>query len=87
MSVLAVDMKRVALTFSLLTQLVVVFSSSLSVPVAVSVQDEVQTLKAQVEALLQRRQQDYNELEESLKKTFSKNIEIVNLKNEIRDLR
>lgn len=81
-SVFAVDMKRETFCCCLIIQLVVVFSSS-----SVSVEDEVQTLKAQVNALLQRRQQDYNQLEESLKKTLDKNIELSNLKTEIRNLR
>ena len=82
-SVLALDMKREAFRCCLIIQfVVVVFSSS-----SVSVEDEVQTLKAQMNALLQNRQQDYNQLEESLKKTFDKNVEVINLKNEIRDLR
>lgn len=82
MLVLVVNMKCAAFWFCVFSQLaVVVFSSS------VSVEDEVRALKAQVHVLLQRRQQDYNQLEESLRKTLEKNIETNNLKNEIRDLR
>lgn len=73
-------MKCATIWFCVLSQLVVVVFSA-------SVEDEVQTLKAQVNALLQRRQEDYNQLEESLRKTLDKNVEINNLKNEIRELR
>ena len=72
-------MKCVLFVHLVLSQIFVVFSFS--------VEDEVKTLKAQVETLLQRRQDDYIQLEESLKKTFEKNGEVENLKNEIRELR
>lgn len=73
-------MKYAKVWFCVLSQLVVVVFS-------ISVEDEVQTLKSQVNALLQRRQEDYNQLEESLRRTLDKNIEISNLKNEIKELR
>lgn len=79
MSVSVATMKCVTLVYLVLSQIIFVFSFS--------IEDEVKTLKSQVKALLQHRRDDFNQLEESLKKTFEKNAEIENLKNEIRELR
>ncbi|XP_023247193.1 protein scabrous-like [Copidosoma floridanum] len=47
----------------------------------------VKFLQEQVSALLEHRQEDYNALEESLKRSVEKNTELVVLKNEIKQLR
>lgn len=79
MCVLVANMKCVTLVCLVLSQIFFVFSFS--------IEDEVKTLKSQVKALLQHRKDDFFHFEESLKKTFEKNAEIENLKNEIRELR
>lgn len=73
------NMKCGTILFYVFSQILVVFS--------VTIEDEVQTLKIQLNSLLQQRHEEYNQLEESLKKTLNKNIEIDNLKNEIKELR
>lgn len=47
----------------------------------------VKFLQEQVTALLEHRQEDYNALEESLKRSVEKNTELVVLRNEIKQLR
>lgn len=44
-------------------------------------------LREQVKALLDRRQEDYNALEESLKQAMEKNTEFTILRNEVKQLR
>ncbi|XP_076650019.1 protein scabrous [Halictus rubicundus] len=52
-----------------------------------NVSDAIRSLQEQVNALLDHRQQDYNALEESLKRTMEKNTELFVLKNEVKQLR
>lgn len=47
----------------------------------------IKLLKEQVGALLEHRQEDYNALEESLKRAMEKNTELMVLKNEVKQLR
>ena len=47
----------------------------------------VKLLQEQVAALLDHRQEDYNALEDSLKRTMEKNTELIVLRNEIKQLR
>ncbi|XP_033332007.1 protein scabrous [Megalopta genalis] len=49
--------------------------------------DAIRSLQEQVTALLDHRQQDYNALEESLKRAMEKNTELFVLKNEVKQLR
>ncbi|XP_078042520.1 protein scabrous [Augochlora pura] len=49
--------------------------------------DVLRSLQEQVNALLDHRQQDYNALEESLKRAMEKNTELFVLKNEVKQLR
>ncbi|XP_076286127.1 uncharacterized protein LOC143211902 [Lasioglossum baleicum] len=49
--------------------------------------DAIRSLQEQVNALLDHRQQDYNALEESLKRAMEKNTELFVLKNEVKQLR
>ncbi|CAL7944179.1 unnamed protein product [Xylocopa violacea] len=49
--------------------------------------DAIRSLREQVTALLDHRQQDYNALEASLKRAIEKNTELFVLKNEIKQLR
>lgn len=51
------------------------------------VSDAIRSLREQVNALLDHRQQDYNALEASLKRAIEKNTELFVLKNEIKQLR
>ena len=83
MFVLAINMKCGAFWFYALSQLVVVVFSSSSV----SIQDEVQALKAQVKSLEQIRLSDHIFIHESLSRISDKNLEISDLKKEIRDLK
>lgn len=52
-----------------------------------NISDAIRSLQEQVNALLDHRQQDYNALEESLKRTMEKNTELFVLKNEVKQLR
>ncbi|XP_043524634.1 protein scabrous-like isoform X2 [Frieseomelitta varia] len=52
-----------------------------------NVSDAIRSLREQVDALLDHRQQDYNALEASLKRAIEKNTELFVLKNEIKQLR
>ncbi|XP_017884324.1 protein scabrous-like [Ceratina calcarata] len=52
-----------------------------------SIDDAIRSLREQVNALLEHRQQDYNALEESLKRAMEKNTELFVLKNEVKQLR
>lgn len=52
-----------------------------------SLGDTVKLLQEQVGALLNHRQEDYNALEESLKRTMEKNTELIVLRNEVKQLR
>lgn len=52
-----------------------------------NVSDAIRSLREQVNALLDHRQQDYNALEGSLKHTIEKNTELSDLKNEMKQLR
>ncbi|KOC61456.1 Protein scabrous [Habropoda laboriosa] len=52
-----------------------------------NVTDAIRSLREQVNALLDHRQQDYNALEGSLKRAIEKNTELFVLKNEIKQLR
>ncbi|XP_071868971.1 uncharacterized protein isoform X1 [Bombus fervidus] len=52
-----------------------------------NVSDAIRSLREQVNALLDHRQQDYNALEASLKRAIEKNTELFVLKNEIKQLR
>ncbi|XP_072755330.1 protein scabrous [Anoplolepis gracilipes] len=47
----------------------------------------IKLLQEQVTALLEHRQQDYNALEESLKRSMEKNTELIVLRNEVKQLR
>lgn len=47
----------------------------------------VKLLQEQVSALLEHRQEEYNALEDSLKKAMEKNTELIVLKNEVKFLR
>lgn len=47
----------------------------------------VKLLQEQMSALLDHRQQDYNALEESLRRSIDKNTEISVLKNELQQIR
>lgn len=47
----------------------------------------IKLLQEQVSALLDHRQEDYNALEESLKRSMEKNTELIVLKNEVKQLR
>ena len=49
--------------------------------------ETVRTLKAQVNALLERRQEDYRILEESLRKSLEKSSELSALRKEVTTLR
>lgn len=52
-----------------------------------NISDAIRSLREQVNALLDHRQQDYNALEASLKHAIEKNTELFVLKNEIKQLR
>lgn len=52
-----------------------------------NVSDAIRSLREQVNALLDHRQQDYNTLEGSLKRAMEKNTELFVLKNEVKQLR
>lgn len=52
-----------------------------------SLQDTVKTLKGQVSALLERRQEDYRLLEQSLRHSLEKNSELASLKADLDKLR
>ncbi|CAK9802447.1 Protein scabrous [Anthophora plagiata] len=52
-----------------------------------NVADAIRSLREQVNALLDHRQEDYNALEGSLKRAIEKNTELFVLKNEIKQLR
>ena len=52
-----------------------------------NVTDAIRSLREQVDALLDHRQQDYNALEASLKRAIEKNTELFVLKNEMKQLR
>ncbi|XP_054012624.1 protein scabrous-like [Hylaeus anthracinus] len=52
-----------------------------------NIADEIRSLREQVNALLDHRQQDYNALEGSLKRAMEKNTELFVLKNEVKQLR
>ncbi|XP_034254306.1 uncharacterized protein LOC117653058 [Thrips palmi] len=52
-----------------------------------SLQDTVKTLKGQVSALLERRQEDYRLLEQSLRNTLEKSSELAALKTDLDKLR
>ncbi|EFN81940.1 Protein scabrous [Harpegnathos saltator] len=47
----------------------------------------IKLLQEQVSALLDHRQEDYNALEESLKRAMEKNTELIVLRNEVKQLR
>jgi len=47
----------------------------------------IKLLQEQVSALLEHRQEDYNALEESLKRSIEKNTELIVLRNEVKQLR
>lgn len=47
----------------------------------------IKLLQEQVSALLDHRQEDYNALEESLKRSMEKNTELIVLRNEVKQLR
>lgn len=49
--------------------------------------DAIRSLREQVNALLDHRQQDYNALEGSLKRAIEKNTELFVLKDEVKQLR
>ncbi|EEB18093.1 hypothetical protein Phum_PHUM500990 [Pediculus humanus corporis] len=49
--------------------------------------DTVRTLKSQVNALLERRQEDFNILEESIRRSLDKNSELATLRKDLNDLR
>lgn len=52
-----------------------------------NLQDTIKLLQEQVSALLNHRQEDYNALEDSLKRTMEKNTELIVLKNEVKQLK
>nr|CAD7433421.1 unnamed protein product [Timema monikensis] len=52
-----------------------------------SLEDAVRTLRGQVSALLERRQEDYKLLEESLKNELEKNSQLSSLRDEVETLR
>nr|CAD7454461.1 unnamed protein product [Timema tahoe] len=52
-----------------------------------SLEDMVRTLRGQVSALLERRQEDYKLLEESLKNELEKNSQLSSLRDEVETLR
>nr|CAD7588806.1 unnamed protein product [Timema genevievae] len=52
-----------------------------------SLEDVVRTLRGQVSALLERRQEDYKLLEESLKNELEKNSQLSSLRDEVETLR
>lgn len=56
-------------------------------PADEDVSDAIRSIREQVNALLDHRQQDYNALEESLKRAIEKNTELFVLKNEVKQLR
>ncbi|XP_076678440.1 protein scabrous [Andrena cerasifolii] len=56
-------------------------------PADEDVTDAIRSIREQVNALLDHRQQDYNALEESLKRAIEKNTELFVLKNEVKQLR
>lgn len=47
----------------------------------------IKLLQEQVSALLEHRQEDYNALEENLKRSIEKNTELIVLRNEVKQLR
>lgn len=52
-----------------------------------SLEDVVRTLKGQVNALLERRQEDFRILEESIRHSLDKNSELATVKSELDELR
>lgn len=52
-----------------------------------NLRDTIKLLQEQVSALLDHRQEDYNALEESLKRAMEKNTELIVLRNEVKQLR
>lgn len=52
-----------------------------------NLRDVVRTLRGQVNALLERRQEDFNILEESLRRSLNKNSELATVKTEMEELR
>lgn len=52
-----------------------------------TLRDTIKLLQEQVSALLGHRQEDYNALEESLKRAMEKNTELIVLRNEVKQLR
>ena len=52
-----------------------------------NVRDTVRSLKSQVNALLERRQEDFNILEESIRRSLDKNSELATLRKDLNDLR
>ena len=71
----------------MLVQLVVVLAFVVNCSASDDLSDTVSMLKAQVTALLERRQEDYRILEESLRKSLEKNSELSSLRKEVTSLR
>lgn len=52
-----------------------------------NLRDDLRTLRGQVNALLERRQEDFNGLEESIRRSMNKNSELATIKTEMEELR
>lgn len=66
---------------------IIVMDASVATRANENLSNTVKLLQEQVSALLDHRQQDYNALEESLKRAMEKNTELVVLRNEVKQLR
>lgn len=56
-------------------------------PALLELKNSIQLVREQLTAMIDHRQQDYNALEESLKRSMEKNTELTVLKNQVRQLR
>lgn len=71
----------------LLSWMTLISAARSETPASENVSDAIRSIREQVNALLDHRQQDYNALEESLKRAIEKNTELFVLKNEMKQLR
>lgn len=71
----------------LLSAIIVVSTLIAGIRADENFRDTIKLLQEQVGALLDHRQEDYNALEESLKRAMEKNTELIVLRNEVKQLR
>lgn len=70
-----------------LTLVCVLFLAQVSTGDDLSVDEQLRTLRSQVEGLLERRQEDFRILEETIRQSVDKSSEVMSLRHELDKIR